>query len=289
MIRFLAVLLALFTCACTCGASLDVDATTLAASAPEISSCTIPPVPSNIALTTYSYGADPAQVLDLALPTTPGPFPLVVLIHGGAFYKGSRTDLDPAALQLASLGYAAASIDYRLVCAPGGVGAPGCASNTWPAPIDDARAAVAWLEVNAPVKKHRIAALGTSAGAVLTQFLGTDPDVHAVVSFYGVSEYGMDGGGVANPDELGDASPAAMSSLLRVSPTTAPMLLLYGALDTTVPPSQDVALASALADAGVGARSVELADAGHGFPVLSGEAAYTRTDCATLAFLREHL
>lgn len=57
------------------------------------------------------------QKLDLYIPTTGnGPFPVVIMIHGGGFMFGDKAD--GAGLtgvdQLLAAGYAVASINYRL-------------------------------------------------------------------------------------------------------------------------------------------------------------------------------
>jgi acetyl esterase/lipase len=51
-----------------------------------------------------------SQKLKLYIPTTGnGPFPVVIIVHGGAFMFGDKTDG-----QIVAAGYAVASINYRL-------------------------------------------------------------------------------------------------------------------------------------------------------------------------------
>ena len=113
-----------------------------------------------------------AQKLDLYLPTTgDGPFPVVMMVHGGGFMFGDKAD--GAGLtgvdQLLEAGYAVASINYRL-----------SGEATWPAQIYDAKAAVRFLRANAAqynLDPERFGAWGASAGGNLVAMLGTTCDV----------------------------------------------------------------------------------------------------------------
>ena len=52
--------------------------------------------------------------LDLAVPDGPGPYPLVVLVHGGGWRRGRRQYMSGIVRDLSTRGYAAATVDYRL-------------------------------------------------------------------------------------------------------------------------------------------------------------------------------
>ncbi|WP_128516407.1 hypothetical protein [Tabrizicola thermarum] len=43
--------------------------------------------------TDIAYGADPRQTMDLTSPRGTAPAPVVVMIHGGAFRMGDKSDL----------------------------------------------------------------------------------------------------------------------------------------------------------------------------------------------------
>ncbi len=90
------------------------------ATASDIVELTAPPPDAQI-----SYGKDPLQFGHLRLPSSQGPHPLVILIHGGCFL--AQYDLEhtgPASEALTELGFAVWSLEYRRVGNPGG-GWPG--------------------------------------------------------------------------------------------------------------------------------------------------------------------
>lgn len=113
-----------------------------------------------------SYASDsPAQVLDVFLPDGDGPFPAIILIHGGAFKMGSK-EMDYAhAKVLVESGYAAISINYRL-----------SGEAVFPAAVHDSKAAIRFIRANASnylIDPNRIGAWGASAGGNLTAMMAT--------------------------------------------------------------------------------------------------------------------
>src|SRR4051812_2811621 len=87
----------------------------------------------------YGKGGDIDLLLDLAMPASgDGPFPAIVCIHGGGWRGGKRQDQSQTMKTLASRGFVAATISYRLVPAA-----------KFPAPVEDCKAAVRWLRANA--------------------------------------------------------------------------------------------------------------------------------------------
>jgi acetyl esterase/lipase len=90
--------------------------------------------------------------------------PLVVMVHGGCWIDGGRVDYDYYGVKLAQLGYAAATVDYRVADQ-----AP------YPAAVDDVRNAIQWLKDHAKmynIDPDRIALLGGSAGGHLVELIG---------------------------------------------------------------------------------------------------------------------
>jgi acetyl esterase/lipase len=105
---------------------------------------------------------------DVYVPRGEGPFPGVLVVHGGAWRMGNRAQLAGVAHLLAEHGFTAVAISYRL--------AP---RHKFPAQIDDCKAAVRWMRSEATrwkIDPQRIGGFGYSAGAHLVSLLGTsDP------------------------------------------------------------------------------------------------------------------
>ena len=114
-----------------------------------------------------AYGPAPLQYAELFEPRGSGPFPVVILIHGGCFmnsYEGIP-QMRGMAAALAAKGVAVWSIEYRGLDTSGG-GYPG----TWL----DVRSAVDLLADQANARHldtHRVVAVGHSAGAALALWL----------------------------------------------------------------------------------------------------------------------
>jgi acetyl esterase/lipase len=102
------------------------------------------------------------QYLDVVLPEGAGPFPAVVVLHGGGFQRGSRTDVAEFCRHLAESGLAAVAVDYRMP-----------PQQLFPAPLNDVKSALRWLRANAhrlAVDPERIGAVGFDAGGYLAVF-----------------------------------------------------------------------------------------------------------------------
>jgi acetyl esterase/lipase len=232
----------------------------------------------------YGKGGDTELKLDLALPEGDGPFPALVFIHGGAWRSGKRTDLDSTIEVFARRGFVAVTVEYRLVPAA-----------TFPAQIEDCKAAVRWLRANAKkyhVDADHVGAIGFSAGGHLACLLGTTTKddglegkggnaeqssrVQAVVSFFGPTDFTTKNW----PDDLekrilepfAGASFADKPELYKkLSPVTyarkdaAPHLFFHGTEDKLVGVRQSKVMAEKLKDVGVSAKVVELEGEGHGW------------------------
>ncbi|MBC2852187.1 alpha/beta hydrolase [Cetobacterium sp. 8H] len=111
------------------------------------------------------------QKLDLYLPNSGNkPYPLIIHIHGGAFFGGNKYDeqLFPMFSGL-DRGYAVASINYRL-----------SPEAKWPAQINDVKAAIKYLKVNADkynINPDKIVLWGGSAGGHLSALAGVTPTI----------------------------------------------------------------------------------------------------------------
>lgn len=261
---------------------------------------------------TYADRAGERLALDVAWPRAAGgPRPLVVLLHGGGWSGGSRASLHGEMLALARLGYAAATVQYRLTQAP---------RNLFPAAPADVRCALGFLRARAAdygIDPDRVAAAGYSAGAHLASLLGVAPDVpaladdrgcaagatdatlRAVVSYAGPQDLRVSGPYTQEQEELvtnflgvfpGDAPDRAAlaSPIAHVSAGDPPFLLVQGTRDGLVPPAHAPRMAAALRGAGTPATVLELRGVGHEFVGLaaSRDAAVR---CTTTAFLARWL
>jgi len=220
--------------------------------------------------------------LDLYQPAGPtAPMPMILALHGGAWVSGERTDLRPLYELLAQEGYAVAAIDYRL--APRWI---------FPAPLEDARAAVDWLRAHADqyrVDPQRFFVFGISAGGQLAGLLGAQPETSG--QFAGVIL-------LAAPTDLTVKAPnrsaqrtvqqylgaeqaaapalyAAASPITHVSPDDPPFLIMHGQADRYVPPAQSISMADALRAHGVPVTLLLLPKIGHEMPAYSSAAGHT--------------
>lgn len=220
--------------------------------------------PGRMALKLDVYRPDPLPA-DQTLP-------VVIYFHGGGWRSGDKKGGAPYLDVLARRGFVGISANYRL-----------SDQSTFPAQLEDARAAVAWAAEHATDyggNGARIGVCGTSAGAHLAALLGTagtgdDLRIRAVADWYGPADLrdaslwpkasrGMVeqllGGSPAQKQQLSaDASPMAF-----VSAGDAPFLIIHGDRDDTVPVEQSRSLCDALKAAGVPVQYVEISSGGHG-------------------------
>src|SRR5262245_20135877 len=103
-----------------------------------------------------------ALALDLHLPASSTPPPLVVYLHGGAWRDGDKTGYPEF---LVARGFAVASIDFRSTTVA-----------RFPANVQDIKAAIRFLRAKAKdygYRADRIAISGASSGAHLAALVGT--------------------------------------------------------------------------------------------------------------------
>ncbi|MFI4871571.1 MAG: alpha/beta hydrolase fold domain-containing protein [Phycisphaerales bacterium JB061] len=136
-----------------------------------IASASAQPVPTHDDVVYANVGGQDLA-LDLYLPDTdPGPYPVVIWIHGGGWAGGSNDS--PAFVRpLGAMGVAVASVQYRLTSQEGQFGDEPV---IWPAQIHDVKAAVRFLRANAAMYNldpDKFASWGTSAGGHLSAVLG---------------------------------------------------------------------------------------------------------------------
>lgn len=116
------------------------------------------------AVRTVAYGPESSQVGELYLPAGEGPFPVVVLLHGG-FWSAAfdRRQVTRLADDLVANGLAVFNAEYRRISEPGG---------GWPGTFLDAAAAVDVLaDLDPALDLDRVVVAGHSAGGQLAAWL----------------------------------------------------------------------------------------------------------------------
>ena len=230
--------------------------------------------------TDVPFAAPNGQRLTLAVyrPRGAGRFPAVVQIYGGAWQRGSPNDFSNVARYLASRGYVVFSIDYRH--------AP---QWTWPAQLDDVRAALAWIRAygkDYDADVSRMVMMGRSAGAHLALLAAYEPGappIRGVISYYGPTDLIEGFRNPPRPDPLDvratdeaflggtpDSVPAryrAASPLTYVTRPLPPTLLIYGARDHVVEARFGRALHERLLATGTPSVFLEIPWAEHAFDV----------------------
>lgn len=222
-----------------------------------------------------SRGANPLE-LDLYSRTgAVSPAPLVVMIHGGSWRSGDRSDLAQLNRYLAARGYVVAAVSYRFAPA-----------SPHPAATEDVNAAIDYLKANGPrlgLDTTRIVLIGRSAGgqlALLSAYTKNDPAIRGVVGLYSPSDQVFGYENPSNPRVINSTliledflqgspttSPAAYASsspINFVGPGTVPTLLIHGRKDELVFARQSERLNDRLARAGRPHLYLELPWATHG-------------------------
>ena len=215
---------------------------------------------------------------DAYIPRGAGPFPGVLVVHGGAWMSGHRSHMARISSQLARHGYSAVSISYRL--------AP---QYKWPAQIEDCRSALCWMHTHTDrlkIDPASVGALGYSAGGQLVAMLGVTETPLALAAqrpanaerdgAAGAKEvlrlkavvaggapcdfrwlprdssaltFWLGGTRAEKPEVYDQASPAKF-----VSADDPPILFYHGDGDTVVPIQSPTAMAASLRAAGVSAE-----------------------------------
>ena len=240
----------------------------------------------------YVENGHERQKLDLFVPESTEPLPVIIWVHGGGWQNGSKDNCLALRAGCLQQGFAVASLGYRLTDA-----AP------FPAQIDDCKAGIRWLRAHAKeygLDPDRFGVWGSSAGGHLVALLGTSGGVEefdvgpcldqssrvqAVCDYYGPTDFmafvtapryesharegspetKLIGGLVTeNPDKAARAAP-----ITYVSEDDPPFLIVHGDKDGTVPYNQSELLFEALKAASVPVHFHTIHGAGHGGPSFS--------------------
>lgn len=199
--------------------------------------------------------------------------PAVLIIHGGGWRSGDRSQLRGYALRLARAGYVCVASEYRLT-----------PESPWPAQIHDVKAALRWMRANATelgLDPARIAVEGNSAGAHLALLVagtegvaefegeggnpGVSTDVSVAIGIYAPTDFIISGGGRILVGDQGEDVARAASPISYVNGDFPPTLLIHGNGDETVAPEQSELMYRALLAAGVPAELHMYADQPHAF------------------------
>lgn len=223
----------------------------------------------------YAKVGDLSLRMDVNVPEGPGPFPAVILVHGGGWIAGDRkTNVQPLFQPLSGAGFAWFSISYRLANDPMQFGAA----------IQDVESAVRYVRSQADafhIDPNRIALVGESAGAHLAAMAALralpDSRVQGVVSLYGP----MDLMTLAKTsphvpswireqvrgtpfEQLLLAGLQQLSPINHVSRDMPPFLLIHGTGDSLVPFEQSEEFCAKAKAAGGSCELYPVAGAGHG-------------------------
>jgi acetyl esterase/lipase len=213
------------------------------------------------------------------------PAPVVVLLHSGDLRSGDlRWQMRPLARKLRARGYAVLNATYR-------------SAPRWryPAPLDDVRALLDWIEKHGPgegLDANRVALFGYSAGGHLALLNGMgDRRVKAIVAGAAPSDLLLFEGGRLVQSFLGGTRAEEperyrlASPLHRVTRESPPVFLYHGTADEIVPPIHSWIMKCELDAAGVPNELFWLEGKGHvrGF-LFGGEA-----EREALRFLDEKL
>lgn len=223
----------------------------------------------------YSRAGDAALLMDSYVPPGRGPFPAVIIVHGGGWIAGDRRiSVEPLFAPLSDAGFAWFSISYRLAHN----------ATVFGEAIQDVKAAVLFVRAHAAeyrVDPDRIALTGESAGAQLASMAALSPElnglVKGVVALYSPSDL-VSLAKTSNhiPPELRRAvegTPWAeflLSGLQRLSPIynvragMPPFLLIHGTADSLVPFEQSERMCRKMLEAGASCELYPVTGGGHG-------------------------
>jgi acetyl esterase/lipase len=221
------------------------------------------------------YDQYPDTVLDILQPPHPAlqDRPAVVMIHGGGWVGGSKSEMMDFSKPFLERDYVVANVEYRLAAA-----APA------PAAVIDVLKASRWLVDHAAeyrVDPKRITVAGFSAGghlALMAGMLNKDTDFGPVTKFAGIIDFY----GVADVVDAFEAkrdyavqwlgtAPDAMDLAKKVSPMSyvrkdaPPVLIIHGDQDDVVPYQQSVKLQAALKKVGAKVDLITVPGGKHGF------------------------
>ena len=265
--------------------------------------------------------------MDIQVPQTTGPKPLVVYVPGGGFVMADKGGNLALRTFVAEAGYVVASIQYRVQ--PDGA--------TYADSISDVKAAIRYLRAHAAeydINPGSVGVWGDSAGGYLAAMTGVSngdkrydigadldrsSDVQAVIDKFGAADLSRIQAdfdpdtqramapllastaryinGPTSTTSLADdpAAVARANPITYIEPNDPPFVIFHGSVDTTISPSQTLELHNALRAAGVDSTRYVVEGAAHGDVAFTGSPQnslqWTTRDVAgrLVDFLNQHL
>lgn len=237
------------------------------------------PPPVDVSYSNLAYGTDPQQKMDVFLPAgrNNSNTKVIILIHGGAWTQGDKTDFSTYVdtLKKRLPGYAIFNINYRL--------ATGTA-NFFPSQENDIKSALDFIYTkrNEYLISDKFVLLGASAGghlALLQAYKYSNPvKIKAVVDFFGPTELTDMYNNPPNPliplllTQVIGGTPSTQSSLYQQSSPMSfltaqcpPTIILHGGTDIVVSPTQSVMLYTRLQLLGISSQYVFYPAESHGW------------------------
>ncbi len=253
-----------------------------------------------LAFETFGYARHEGieLALDVFRPVADSRRCAVLVFHGGGWRVGSREAVHDRASALAANGFTALAVQYRLLDA-----AP------WPAPLEDAAAALAWARDNAgqlEIEPGNVVVQGHSAGAHIALMSGTlDAALRpaAIAAYYppigfhpaappsgsgaspgsGLDELGRIPGWMLFPEGTPESGLAAASPIDLLDPAFPPTVVLHGTADRMIPLRSSLTLHSRLVELKVFSELHTYAGRDHEFD--RAPAMFTATAATTASFL----